>query len=286
MPVLGQHCPAVCVSDPPLQLDAGVSNISAIVDNNFGRQCQATIYFSDPLFLPITYHFENISCDGLAVTSFTVPIGVPNGIGCVVWQCAGPDLLTCNNVVISGGSPEDPAQATASGTIGCILETTQTQTTLTIVTTSSKVFTEVTSSTVTSLTTSTLGRLSSASTPAASEHGSVPPLLTGFGMMSGFSYSGQPVTSGVASFSTEISSINTGAPRSILNATSQSPAATFQSSAATFQSSAATSQRVGFTSQSTGAASGPSTTTSVIFTVTVLQTITSVLTACVKETSI
>ncbi|KAI0399795.1 hypothetical protein F4802DRAFT_533273 [Xylaria palmicola] len=153
-PVLTQRCPAVCVSEPPLLLDAGASNVSAIIDGSFGRQCQATLYFSDPMFLPLTYHFDNISCDGLAVTTFSMPEGLPNGDGCVVWQCDGPELVTCNNMIVSGGSSKDTLPRNRSGTIGCMLNTTQVQNPVVTATTSSRTFTKVATSTMTTLSTS------------------------------------------------------------------------------------------------------------------------------------
>ncbi|KAI0976394.1 hypothetical protein F4678DRAFT_482589 [Xylaria arbuscula] len=307
-PVLAQRCPAVCVSDPPLQLDAGVSNVSAVVDDSFGRQCQATIYFSDPMFLPITYHFQNISCNGLAVTSFTVPTEVPNGVGCVVWQCAGPGLVTCNNVMISGGSPKDVVQTNKNGTVGCILNTTRIQTTLVTVTSSSTTFTKVASSTLTllttsiqqgpppptaSLTTSSRGTStyleSDQHTSPTSLTASIPTVGTPSSHTSastmhdhssyGGSASGQGTSSGTPNLnmSTTVRITDTSKGTG-----SQSTAATSQGTAATSQGTAATSQGTA----ATGTSSISAVVASVVSTVTMLRTITSTLSACAEETNI
>ncbi|KAI1322662.1 hypothetical protein F5Y16DRAFT_415612 [Xylariaceae sp. FL0255] len=152
---LAQLCPAVCASDPLLEFHAGFTNVSAIVDNNFGSQCEAVLQFSDANFLPITYHFNNITCDGLAETSFTVPPEVPNGPGCVVWQCNGPGLVTCNSFAISGGTAVTDIQGIRNGNIGCISETTRILTTLITTTSSSHTITKVVTSTATGVVTST-----------------------------------------------------------------------------------------------------------------------------------
>ncbi|KAI1191541.1 hypothetical protein F5B17DRAFT_382257 [Nemania serpens] len=279
LPVLAQRCPAVCVSDPPLHLDAGATNVSAIVDNSFGRQCQATLYFADPLFLPIIYSFENISCDGLAVTSFRVPKGVPNGTGCVVWQCAGPDLVTCNTVSISGGSADDTIHGNENGSIGCILNTTQIQTTLITMSTSSRTFTKVATLSVMTLTTSTLPGFSSqrassgdttahwetsqhtASISTLKQHRTIPPSQTPSGTTPG-QYTEKSGTSRGATTSVEVADFITGV------STRASP--TFSNT--TVKSIAASS-------------SVSAVVTSIATTITVLQTITSVLSACAEETS-
>ncbi|KAI1152488.1 hypothetical protein F4825DRAFT_418819 [Nemania diffusa] len=274
IPAWAQNCPAVCVSDPPIQLDAGVSNVSAIVDNTFGRQCQATIYFSDPMFLPITYHFDNISCDGLAVTSFRVPTEVPDGVGCVVWQCAGPNLVTCNNVIITGGSPDDTVQRNQNGTVGCILNATQIQTTLVTVTSSSRTFTTVESSTLTTLTTSTVQELPSP-TPSTfatdhwSTHQSSSPTL---------------MPTEHETISTSVTGSSTGHNPSNGPASSQSASG----SQGLPDSSTGTPDPSGTGSRSSGPVtpSISATLSSIITTVTVLRTVTSVLSACAQITSI
>ncbi|KAI1444524.1 hypothetical protein F5Y02DRAFT_418979 [Annulohypoxylon stygium] len=147
------RCPAVCVSDPPLLLDAGTSNVSAIINNDFGP-CQARIHFSDPNFLPITYQFNNVMCRGIPLASFTLPPEAPNGDGCVVWQCAGQNMLTCNAIIVSGGISHNNLTASKNGTVGCILDTTQTRTSLITVTTSSWTVTQTSTSIFTTQTTS------------------------------------------------------------------------------------------------------------------------------------
>lgn len=49
------------------------------------RRCEATIQFSDPSFLPMSYSFESVPCDGLQINVFTIPDGVPNGEAVVIW---------------------------------------------------------------------------------------------------------------------------------------------------------------------------------------------------------
>ncbi|CAJ2508761.1 Uu.00g137870.m01.CDS01 [Anthostomella pinea] len=71
--------PFICTSSLVLQLVAGVSNVSAVYDNPFGKDCRALLQFADPTYELITYPFPHLRYAGLARTSFLLPAGPPNG---------------------------------------------------------------------------------------------------------------------------------------------------------------------------------------------------------------
>lgn len=91
----------LCLQEPVISIEAGVSNISAVlvisgtlllnatntarVDTPLNGLCEATMLFSEPTFLPIRFLFKSIPCDGQQINTFTVPKGVPNGIVEVTW---------------------------------------------------------------------------------------------------------------------------------------------------------------------------------------------------------
>lgn len=50
-----------------------------------GRQCEATLYFVDPTYLPMTFTFDATSCESTQVNSFRIPEASPNGPVDIVW---------------------------------------------------------------------------------------------------------------------------------------------------------------------------------------------------------
>ncbi|KAK0627166.1 hypothetical protein B0T14DRAFT_129331 [Immersiella caudata] len=114
--------PLVCMSSPPMQLIAGTTNVSAINENPYWKQCRAILHFADPEFVPITYSFTPTApCSGTQVTSFVVPSGAPNGDARIIWQCKRSSA--CSFAVVSNGTgdrsltPEQNAGTNAGQTV-------------------------------------------------------------------------------------------------------------------------------------------------------------------------
>lgn len=64
----------------------GLSNIDFTrVTLPMSRECEATLYFDDTSFLPVTIAFDATSCDTQQINRFTVPKNVPNGEVDVIW---------------------------------------------------------------------------------------------------------------------------------------------------------------------------------------------------------
>ncbi|KAI1340619.1 hypothetical protein F5Y15DRAFT_45348 [Xylariaceae sp. FL0016] len=271
------HCPAVCVSDPPLLLDAGVTNVSASIDADYNTQCQATLQFSNTDFLPVSYrfHFDDSPCNGLMVASFTVPNEAPNGMGCVMWQCTGLGMQSCNTFTISGGLAEENLTATGIGYIGCVQENTKTSTTLRTVTSASRTLTETSTSTLISLTTSLFQDKSDATN-----------LESGQG--SGLSFGDASTRA-----STTNSSVDTTASTSVSTGISEANAtATSQQTADVIKGGETSITTADVATASSGVESVAATSlmtvviSSVMSSFTVLQTVTSVMTACSEETNV
>lgn len=49
------------------------------------RQCEATVYFLNPYYLPMTFSFSATLCDSEQVNKFQIPKYTPNGEADVVW---------------------------------------------------------------------------------------------------------------------------------------------------------------------------------------------------------
>ncbi|KAM7204415.1 hypothetical protein V8F33_001717 [Rhypophila sp. PSN 637] len=151
------HMPMMCLSDPPVLLQAGVSMVTARIYNPLPRRCLASVAFDNEDFLPVSYAFESGKCDGVQLASFLVPLAAPNGDAYVAWQCAGQSP-SCSRVVISGGKGNNSAiEPQRNGTMSCIEQTFKTSTISTTVTGSSTTAVKTFLSVVTSLTTSQLG---------------------------------------------------------------------------------------------------------------------------------
>ncbi|KAM5353333.1 hypothetical protein ACJZ2D_016765 [Fusarium nematophilum] len=131
----------LCLAEPALTLEAGKSSLSAIVHSPMETRCEATMYFSDPSFLPVRYSFEALACDGGQVLKFKVPEESPNGDVDVIWQCTGL-APSCNHGVIFSGSADSSIPSDPTGQVGCLVETFETKTTLVTVTRSSSTFVE------------------------------------------------------------------------------------------------------------------------------------------------
>ncbi|KAI1249790.1 hypothetical protein MGN70_009404 [Eutypa lata] len=142
----------VCISSPPVALDAGVSVVSAVITGDLSRRCMATMEFADPDFFPISYSFDTVPCSGQQVTSFVVPREAPNGEA----------YVTCH-ANISGGLGNPLMDEQSQGTVGCISEALRTSTKTATVTKSSRTFTE---EQVTVFTTTTTSFPVTNSTPA------------------------------------------------------------------------------------------------------------------------
>lgn len=63
------------------------------IRNPADSPCIATLHFGDPAFLPITWIFEPIVCEGATVVSFNVPRDAPNGEALVEWYVLCLDTL-------------------------------------------------------------------------------------------------------------------------------------------------------------------------------------------------
>ncbi|KAK2011599.1 hypothetical protein LZ32DRAFT_659430 [Colletotrichum eremochloae] len=133
------HLPFVCVSSPPIPLEAGTSTVSAVLEDPLNRRCEATIFFADPNFLPISYSFDS-ECSGSKINSFKLPIGAPNGEAHVSWSIphSHASMRTNTNNV---------------GDVGCISQSVLTRTTLATVTRSSTTLVETIETLITSTTT-------------------------------------------------------------------------------------------------------------------------------------
>ncbi|KAI1846583.1 hypothetical protein JX265_014033 [Neoarthrinium moseri] len=143
--------PTICALDPPLQANAGDS-MTASLDNPQDSPCIATLSFADPAFLPITWIFEPISCQGLQVVQFTIPAGVPNGDAFIEWHCGGTErpVLICNHILISEGLGSlDFHWLEQVGTAGCVSDTTHTTSTVVTRTTGGSTVVETIATTIT-----------------------------------------------------------------------------------------------------------------------------------------
>ncbi|KAL4418330.1 hypothetical protein CABS03_01681 [Colletotrichum abscissum] len=93
---------AVCAWEPAAIVEAE-SVISATFNNPWSSRCEATLQFSDPAYLPVTWIFDPVVCKGQQIGQFSVPRGAPNGDAVVIWRCAGQDSPSCNHVLIRNG---------------------------------------------------------------------------------------------------------------------------------------------------------------------------------------
>ncbi|KAI3331120.1 hypothetical protein F4824DRAFT_498912 [Ustulina deusta] len=110
--------PLVCISNPPMQLVAGTTNVSAINEGLYGK-CRALLQFADPDFVPITYSFTpTVPCSGPRVASFLVPPGAPNGDARVIWQCE--QSSACSFAVVSNGTGDQSLAPEQNGTVACL----------------------------------------------------------------------------------------------------------------------------------------------------------------------
>ncbi|KAI3322909.1 hypothetical protein HD806DRAFT_536088 [Xylariaceae sp. AK1471] len=130
------YTPGLCISSPVLQLNAGCSVVSAVVEDELDRRCIAILSFGNDDFLPVSYSFEPLPCLGQQIASFHIPTDAPNGDAYITWQCSG-HVSTCSHANITGGLENPSMKLQHLGTVGCILEALQTSTTLVTVTRSS-----------------------------------------------------------------------------------------------------------------------------------------------------
>ncbi|KAI1207648.1 uncharacterized protein F4807DRAFT_173486 [Annulohypoxylon truncatum] len=111
--------PLMCISNPPMQLVAGITNVSVTNENFFERKCRALLEFADPDFAPVTYSFTSTSpCPGSRETNLPIPLGSPNGDARVIWQCHHSS--SCNLAVISNGTRSRSLIPEQNGTIACL----------------------------------------------------------------------------------------------------------------------------------------------------------------------
>ncbi|KAJ4248076.1 hypothetical protein NW762_012846 [Fusarium torreyae] len=96
--------PSMCLLNP-IELDAGLSLISAKITDTHPGPCSVSFYFEDPAFLPITYNFKPLACDGAGLVNFVVPLGVPSGEAYITFQCAGQSQ-SCHRAFIVGGQSD------------------------------------------------------------------------------------------------------------------------------------------------------------------------------------
>ncbi|KAI1841727.1 hypothetical protein JX265_013708 [Neoarthrinium moseri] len=125
-PVLSfEGIPTVCL-DPHLELQAGISHVSMVIDKSRAEQCLASVYFDD-LSLPIMFTFQSSSCDDLELASFQMPRSVPSGNATITWQCAG-QVPSCSRALIVNGLANSSLGHVMDGQVSCISESLQSST--------------------------------------------------------------------------------------------------------------------------------------------------------------
>ncbi|KAH6646828.1 hypothetical protein BKA67DRAFT_417357 [Truncatella angustata] len=120
--------PSVCLSEPPVKLQAGISEVSIIIERDVSVQCQASIYFED-LSLPLRFSFPSVQCAGAELVSFLVPLGITSGNATIIWQCAG-QVPTCSQAMISDGVADQSMKLDWAGQVACVREILETSTSL------------------------------------------------------------------------------------------------------------------------------------------------------------
>ncbi|KAI1861528.1 hypothetical protein JX265_009495 [Neoarthrinium moseri] len=150
----------VCVSEPLLALDAGISTVSTIINDDSSHRCQASMDFADPSFLVLSYLFEPFNCTGSRAMSFVVPEGVPNGRAFITWSEVDADPSN-----VSGGSGDPALELRRTGTVGCVTAVAQTSTNLVTTAFSSTTLVETVPVTFTTTSTSYLPSSSSVLPP-------------------------------------------------------------------------------------------------------------------------
>jgi hypothetical protein len=55
------------------------------ISNPGGKSCEAVLRFCDPAFLPITWSFAALTCQGPELAEFNVPKEAPSGDAYVTW---------------------------------------------------------------------------------------------------------------------------------------------------------------------------------------------------------
>ncbi|KAL4412161.1 hypothetical protein CABS03_06586 [Colletotrichum abscissum] len=137
---------AVCAWEPAADVEAE-SVISATFNNPWSSRCEATLQFSDPAYLPVTWIFDPVVCKGQQIGQFSVPRGAPNGDAVVTWRCAGQDSPSCNHVLIRNGLGNmESEELLRLGRVGCITSFFQTTTAMETQTSSSTTLTRLLSS--------------------------------------------------------------------------------------------------------------------------------------------
>ncbi|KAI9760838.1 MAG: hypothetical protein M1840_002200 [Geoglossum simile] len=79
-----RHTPTICQLNPAVTVEAG-SAVAATIDNLQTGQCEATIDFSHPNFLPVKFGFKALECIGPQKAEFTIPVEAPNGDAFILW---------------------------------------------------------------------------------------------------------------------------------------------------------------------------------------------------------
>ncbi|KAH6869647.1 hypothetical protein B0T10DRAFT_467139 [Thelonectria olida] len=115
------NLPSMCLYNP-VELVAGLdlAAMSARTAYPLSEPCTATIDFDDRDFLPITYTFKPISCDGPELVQFTVPLGAPSGEAYITWRCAS-EFLMCGRALILGGQSDRSLNLQVDGHEGQVI---------------------------------------------------------------------------------------------------------------------------------------------------------------------
>ncbi|KAL6359124.1 hypothetical protein LRP88_09324 [Fusarium phalaenopsidis] len=69
----------------PIEFVAGLDLVTMRTAYPLSEPCTATIDFDDQDFLPITYTFKPIPCDGPELAQFSVPLNAPSGEAYITW---------------------------------------------------------------------------------------------------------------------------------------------------------------------------------------------------------
>ncbi|KAK0631600.1 hypothetical protein B0T14DRAFT_501967 [Immersiella caudata] len=264
--------PNLCLASPPVEITAGLTPVSASVYNPLGSRCIATLNFENAEFLPVSYVFKSPQCPR-QVQSFQAPLEAPDGGAFITWQCAGK-APTCSHAVISGGQANNSLELQQTGNVSCVDQVLQTSTSQTTIARGSSTFVETVRSVLTSLTTRQVLPTSTAPGPTTVQTDTAT-VKTGT-TATAAPTSGPPsaTDTGLAT-ETRVTSAGKTAVSSL-----QAP-----SSAAILQESPSKGgDPLGFSATSSGSKITPSViVTAMISTITVVQTMATVVTACVSE---
>ncbi|KAF2028947.1 hypothetical protein EK21DRAFT_90163 [Setomelanomma holmii] len=78
----------------------------SLLFNGRNSTCEATLRFSNPSYLPLSWTVQPLNCAGDQTATFKVPVESPNGTVVLEWQCAGHRTTSSTLLNITGGLGE------------------------------------------------------------------------------------------------------------------------------------------------------------------------------------